>query len=56
MVTSDEIEEQIAKMHNEGKTSKYISGVVHKNLSKDATIPKLMEEMKACSSRREQRS
>jgi hypothetical protein len=33
MVTTAEIEEQIAKLHEEGKTSKYISGVVHKNFT-----------------------
>ena len=31
MVAFSEIEETIARLHKEGKTSKYISGVVHKN-------------------------
>ena len=31
MVTSDEIEEQIAELHRERKTSKEISKIVHKN-------------------------
>jgi len=33
MVTSDEIEEQIAELHKERKTSKEISKVVHKNFT-----------------------
>jgi hypothetical protein len=33
MVTSDDIEEKIVKLHKEGKTSKYISGAVHKNFT-----------------------
>ena len=33
MVTSDEIEEQIAQMHIEQKTSKEISKIVHKNFT-----------------------
>lgn len=33
MVTSDEIEEQIAELHRERKTSKEISKVVHKNFT-----------------------
>jgi hypothetical protein len=33
MVTSDEIEEQIAELHKERKTSKEISKIVHKNFT-----------------------
>jgi hypothetical protein len=33
MVTSDEIEERIVELHKEGKTSKEISKVVHKNFT-----------------------
>jgi hypothetical protein len=33
MVTSDEIEEQIAELHRERKTSKEISKIVHKNFT-----------------------
>ena len=33
MVTSEEIEEQIVELHKEGKTSKEISKVVHKNFT-----------------------
>jgi hypothetical protein len=42
MVTTTEIEEQIAKLHEEGKTSKYISGVLDESHWKNSYPLKLV--------------
>ena len=33
MVTADDIEFKIVRLHEEGKTSKFIAGAVHKNFT-----------------------